>query len=274
MRLALLIREPGVVGQGRGAGLGEPRRQRIDLLSRRAVDDARFAAVSLEDVEELPLQRRSRQDAVEQVRPIEGADQLDRIAQRELRADVAAHARRGRRGIRVDSDAGQELTQPAELTIFRPEVMPPLADAVGFVHGDEARVARGESRQEAVAAVADEPFRRHVQQTVSTLTQSREDRRLFVGGQRAVVQTGRHAVADQRVHLILHQRDQRRHDEGETRPDERRRLEAERLPAAGGHHHHGIPAGENRVHGFALQRPQRGVSPVACDDLGRAPCTA
>ena len=122
----------------------EPRRQRIDLLSRRAVDDARLAAVALEHVEELPLQRRSRQDAVEEVRPIEGADQLDRIVQPELRADVATHARRRRRGIGVDSDAGQELTQPAELTILGSEVVSPLADAVGFVHGDEAGVARGE----------------------------------------------------------------------------------------------------------------------------------
>ena len=148
MRLALLVREPGVVRQRRGADLGEPRGERIDLPPRRAVDDARLAAVAFEHVEELPLQHRSRQDAVEEIRPIEGADQLDRIAQPELRADVAAHARRGRRGVGVHADAGQELAQPAELTILGPEVVPPLADAVRFVHGDEARAARRRAARE------------------------------------------------------------------------------------------------------------------------------
>ena len=144
MRLALLVRESGVVGQGRDADLAEPCGQRIDLPSRGAVDDPRLAAVSLEQVEELPLQHRSWQDPVQQVRPIEGSDQLDRIVQPELGADVSTHARGSRRRIGMDADAGQELTQPAELTILGSEIVSPLADAVGLVHGDEAGAARGE----------------------------------------------------------------------------------------------------------------------------------
>ena len=110
MRLALLIRKPGVVGQGRGAGFGEPRRERIDLLSRRAVDDTGFAVVPLEDVEELTLQQRSREDAVEEVRPIEGANQLDRIAAARVacrcRGARAQSPSRCRRGLRCQAEAG------------------------------------------------------------------------------------------------------------------------------------------------------------------------
>ena len=43
---------------------------------------------------------------------------------------------------------------------------------------------------------------------------------------------------------------------------ERRRLEAERLAAAGRQHDDRVAPGEDRVHGFALQRPERRVAPV------------
>ena len=82
----------------------QPRGERIDFAPRRAVDDAGLAAVPLENVEQLLLQRRARQHAVEQVGPIERADELDRVVQPELRGDVAPHARGGRGGVRVQAD--------------------------------------------------------------------------------------------------------------------------------------------------------------------------
>ena len=41
---ALVVGEAGMVGPGANAGLGQPRRQRVDLAARRAVDDAGLAA--------------------------------------------------------------------------------------------------------------------------------------------------------------------------------------------------------------------------------------
>ena len=92
-------------------------------------------------------------------------------------------------------------------------------------------------------------------------------RRLLVGRERAVVERRRHAVADQRVHLVLHQRDERRDDERQARPHERRRLEAERLAAAGRQHDDRVAAGEDGVHRLALQRTEGGVAPVSGDDI-------
>ena len=94
-----------------------------------------------QDVEELPLQAGARQHAVDEVRPIERADELDGFSKPELRGDVAAHARGRRRGEGVQADAGKRAAQPAELPVLRPEVVPPLADAVRFVDGDELHVA-------------------------------------------------------------------------------------------------------------------------------------
>ena len=53
---------------------------------------------------------------------------------------------------------GNRSRSRAELPVFRPEVVAPLADAVGLVDGDELhrRGSRAE-RQEHVGALADQP---------------------------------------------------------------------------------------------------------------------
>ena len=53
-------------------------------------------------------------------------------------------------------------------------------------------------------------------------------------------------LRDERVDLILHQRDQRRHDDADARPHERGDLVAERLAAAGRHQHERVAAGRRR----------------------------
>ena len=50
----------------------------------------------------------------------------------------------------------------------------------------------------------------------------------------------------QRLHLVLHQRDQRRDDQRQVRPHQRRQLVTERLARAGGHHHQHVAAGAAR----------------------------
>ena len=115
----------------------------------------RLLPMTRQHVEQLTLQHASRQDAVEKIRAVERADELERIVQPELCRNVVSDAGRGGGRVRVDADAWQELTQPRELTVFRSEVVPPLADTVRFIHGDEADRARRQQRQEAVAPFAD-----------------------------------------------------------------------------------------------------------------------
>ena len=119
------------------AFLAQPRRQIVHLAARRAIDDARLILVAAEHVQDLPLEIRPRQHAVDEVRPIEGADELQRIDQAELRHDVAAHAHGRRRGERVHAGARQHPAKLGELPILRPEVVAPLADAVRLVDRDE-----------------------------------------------------------------------------------------------------------------------------------------
>src|SRR5262249_44313363 len=94
--------------------------------------------------------------------------------------------------------------------------------------------------------------------------------------ERAVITGRRHAVADERVDLILHERDERRDHHREPFSHERGGLKANRFPAARGQDDERVAAGKNRVHRFLLQRSERGVAPVALEHFeqrgGRWPC--
>jgi hypothetical protein len=163
----------------------------------------------------------------------------------------------------VQTDAGQHRPQPCELAVLGAKVVAPLADAVRFVDRHERHGAAAQQLQKPIAALSDEPLRRHVQQPQAPVSQLGQHARLFVSGERTVVARRRDAIADQRIDLILHQRDERGHDDGEAIADEGGRLEAERLAAAGRQHDDRITVRQNRVHRLALQRTERGITPVA-----------
>ena len=75
--------------------------------------------------------------------------------------------------------------------------------------------------------------------------------------------------------LILHERDQRRDDERDARGEQRRQLVAERLARAGRHHREHVAAGQDRLDGLALPRPELGEAeqlPQIGGDVDRRPC--
>ena len=73
----------------------------------------------------------------------------------------------------MQADAWKGLTEPRELTVLRPEIVPPLADAMGLVDCDELHVAPRQASQESIAPLAGKPLGRDIQQTVSTLAEAR-----------------------------------------------------------------------------------------------------
>src|SRR5262245_34993028 len=91
---------------------GQPRRQRIYLAARGAVDDACLSPMPSEDLLELALQRPSRKHAVEKVGPIEGPNELQWVAERQLSGDVTPDPRRGRRGECVKACPRQQIAEP------------------------------------------------------------------------------------------------------------------------------------------------------------------
>src|SRR4029077_7533282 len=88
---ALAVRESRMVRKRRHTDAGQPGGKRVDLTARRAVDDARFPAMTREDLLQLPFQRAPRKRAIEQVRPVERTDKLDTVTQRALYSELAQH---------------------------------------------------------------------------------------------------------------------------------------------------------------------------------------
>ena len=69
-----------------------------------------------------------------------------------------------------------------------------------------------------------------------------------------VDEPGGDAIGVQRVHLVLHEGDQRRYDQSEAVKDQGRQLVAEGLAAAGGHQHQAVPAGQDVPDDVRLER--------------------
>src|SRR6266550_1095870 len=74
---------------------------------------------------------------------------------------------------------------------------------------------------------------------------------------RGVQARGRDSVAAQLRHLVAHERDQGRHDHSEVLAQQRGKLVAQRLAAAGRHHRQHIAAGQDCLDDLGLPGPER-----------------
>jgi hypothetical protein len=156
----------------------------------------------------------------------------------------------------------------AEPAVVRPEVVAPLADAVRLVDRDQ-RDPRRRDPQRVDEPRAAEPLRRDVDQRVHPGADAVDDVALLLGpGGRGQRRRG-DAAGAQRVDLVLHQRDQRRHHERDAAliaEHHRRELVAQRLAGAGRHHRDHRVAGEHVGDHVGLARAQ----PVVPEPLERA----
>ena len=84
--------------------------------------------------------------------------------------------------------------------------------------------------------------------------------RNLAGGNGGVDRGRTNAELPQRVDLVLHQRDQRRDDHPDARPQQRRNLVAERLAAAGGHEDKRVSARDHLLDDLRLLAAKRGIA--------------
>ncbi|MCY1215266.1 hypothetical protein D9M72_271080 [compost metagenome] len=225
--------EPGVVGHGVDALVAEEFRGFFHAGSRQAVDHAGFAFVfGADHFQQLLAHLVLFDDAVADVGAVEAGNEVAGVVQRQALGDFAAGVRGGGRRERDARHVGPALVQHRQAQVFRPEVMAPLGHAVGFVDGEQRDAAAFQQLQ---AAVGQQAFGGHVEQVQFAGQESLFD----VAGHPPLlrgIQEGRaHAQFGQGVDLVLHQRDQRGHDDAGAFADQRRDLVTERLAAAGGH---------------------------------------
>ncbi len=185
---------------------------------------------------------------------VEARRDADRLAQPEARDDVVRHLRRGGRGRGDDRPGAEPARGVGQAEVVGPEVVPPLRDAVRLVDDEQADPRLPDPLQEAGRR---EPLRRHVEQPRAAGHRAVDSRAV---GRRVLLgvderhHAGRHAL--ERLDLVLHQRDQRRHDQRQVGSHQRGQLVAERLARAGRHHDQHVAAGERRLDRLALARPE------------------
>ena len=155
-----------------------------------------------------------------------------RIDHAELARDVVAHFGGRRRREREDRRTAEPLDHGAEREIVGTEVVAPLAHAVRFVDDEQAHGAREQPLEEVTIL---ESLGREIENLSAAFADTLgELARLDVGEMR-VHRERVDAVRRELVLLVLHQRDQRAHDDSEAGKHQRRQLIDERLAAARRH---------------------------------------
>ena len=144
--------------------------------------------------------------------------------------------------------------------------MAPLADAMGFVDGHQGERHALEAFQHGGLHQA---FGGEVEQVQRAIADAAPDvPARFEGGAR-VQPFRRHTRLLQGGDLVGHQRDQRRDDKAETRPDERGDLIAQALAAAGGQHRERAAPGQQLADHAGLKPAKVRVAEGAAQDVAR-----
>ena len=171
-----------------------------------AVDNARFAALILNVAHQLIERLEFLHQHIADVWPVEAADLNQRIVKPQQADDIAAGGIIGGGGQRHKRDLRHPLTQLAQRGIFRTEVMAPLRDTVRLVYRQHRQVP---VRQMLKKVIQHQPFRRDIQQTNLPAAAAGHHLLLLLAALCRVQTSRRHAVGQQLIDLVLHQRDQR-----------------------------------------------------------------
>ncbi len=249
--------EPGVVRQRRDALLQQELRRLLDRVPREAVHDARVTGVLGAQQREQLLQRLVlRFDAVLDVRAVEAGHEQLGAAEVEPRRDLAPGRLGGGRGERDARHGGPALVQHRQPQVVGPEVVAPLRHAVRLVDREQRDRA---AIEEVERARCTEPLRREVQQVELAGEVRLLDRSPLVGVLGRVQERGAHADHTERIHLVLHQGDERRDDHAGALADERGHLVAQRLAAAGRHEHDRVATVDDVIDDLPLLTAERRV---------------
>ncbi len=247
--------ESGVVRPGRHALFGQSLGHALGGFAALAINDAAFPGPSADVFEHLLVRPGLGLHAIGEIGPVETGDVTARLAQAQLLEDVGPDAFGGRGGERHQRHFREEIAQARELAVLGPEIMSPFADAMRLVDGDELGLP---APQVVEKTGKHQPFGRGIEQTKLALVQPAQARAGFLRLERGIQKRGGHAAGLEGVHLVFHQRDEGRNDDGQAGPGQGGQLETERFAAAGGQEREDVASRQRVADDFFLQRAKRG----------------
>ena len=257
---ALLVLHPGVIPGG-GDALGQQGGgDGIHRFPRGAVDDA-------------ALPRPLRQEAGEPLVLVPGPDHLEKeigpvkargdpqgVPELQQGFDVPAHRRRGGGGEGPHRGPDREGTdQLRDFQIAGPEILAPLGDAVGLVHGNQGD---GQLLQQAAEALRLEAFRGNIEELALPPADLAVDRPVFLRVQGGVDVRGGDARLGQGGYLVLHQGDEGGDHQRHPRQQQGGELVADGFARPGGHDAHRVPAREQGVYQGLLPGAEAAVAEI------------
>jgi len=126
---------------------------------------------------------------------------------------------------------------------------------MGLVDGEQADPYSRESAEE---RIGHEPLGSHVEKVECPRMQPSQHPAGLRLVQSGIIRGGAYPVGNEGVHLVLHQGDQGRHNDGDTGPVERRDLVADRLPPTGRHEDKIVSAPDQSFDDLFLERAESG----------------
>ena len=255
----------GMIGDGVEPFLLQESRDLVGELARQAIDDARLALLVGEERQQLLRPMGLVRDAEAQVRPVEAVDDDAAVASEQLLRDVRARRLVGGRGEGGDVRRREQFLQPGQLLIFRPEARAPFGDAMRLVHHEQMGV---EPVQRAQHVLVHQPLGREIEQLGLARRRLAPFRDLLVPPHAGVDRGRLDAIGAQAGDLIVHQRLQRRNDDGRPLQQQCRDLVAQRLARPGRHHRQHALAAEDEIDDLLLPGAEGCVAEDVVEDLG------
>ena len=243
--LALVRRKARVITRGRVTVSPQLFAHLFHGLARQAVHNARSARVG----RQIPCDGRvfvpRFLHTKIQIRPVEARHHGYRVREAQQAHDILPHLARGRGRKRPHHGAaGQRFQKAGDIQIPGAEILPPLRHAVGLVHTHHADV---HALRKILKARREQPLGRDVDDFIHTFHGVGYGLRRLPLRQGRVQVCGAHAALHQRVHLVLHQADERRHHQRDARQQQRGQLVAHGFARARGHDAHGVAPLQKRV---------------------------
>ena len=238
------------------------------LLAAGAVAQVHDAAArdAAADVEQLPLFVLRPPDDIGQVFPGETGLQQVFLPEGELLHDVVRDFRGRRRG-QGDHGRGNALADLSDRKVVRAEVIAPLGDAVGLVHDDEAD---GEDVEVGLEERGPQALRGDIEELEVAVGGVVQGVVGLPAGHPGVDREGLDAAGGEVLDLVLHQRDERGHDERDAVPQERGDLEAHGLAAARRQQRERVPPVQRGGDDLLLHRTEGLVAPILPQHLQRS----